>query len=125
MDTSYKKIIVHTPPKISHCGFDVTGRNFLITGEVKVGVGNIQEIERERSGQIVIAAEARKGGSSKGLDGDGCRVRFVQADTADPKSVKSLASEAASLMKGPIHGLVNAAASTAREILTTSVDDFY
>ena len=117
-----------TTPAISHCGFDVTGRNFLITGGSQgLGLEISRKLKENGASGIVIAARSEGKGveAAKDLDGDGCRVRFVQADTADPESVKSLASEAASLMKGPIHGLVNAAASTARgNLLTTTVDDW-
>ena len=80
----------------------MTGRNFLITGGSQgLGLEISRKLKENGASGIVIAARSEGKGveAAKDLDGDGCRVRFVQADTADPESVKSLASEAASFFR--------------------------
>lgn len=117
-------------PPLSTSSLDVSSRVFVVTGGTQ-GLG--LEIARHlklhgASGLVLVSRSEDKGASArKELNSDSCRCVHICADLKDAKDASSVISRAAEAMKdvGPITGVVNAAATTARgNLLTETADGF-
>jgi NAD(P)-dependent dehydrogenase (short-subunit alcohol dehydrogenase family) len=118
-----------TPP-LSTPGYDVTGRVFIITGGTQgLGLGIARQLkEKGAAGLVVVSRNQTKGDAvCAELSNESCTCRFVLADLGDAAQAQSVVPQAVELMKkvGPISGLVNAAAITARgNLFTTTPEGF-
>ena len=109
---------------------EVEGRLFLVTGGTQ-GLG--LEIARclKKNGARGIALVSRSKGKGEEacaeLDCGTCKVVYVCADMSDPHAPGRMFEEALGLFSGlgPITGVVNAAAYTARGNLFTTTPDEY
>jgi NAD(P)-dependent dehydrogenase (short-subunit alcohol dehydrogenase family) len=119
-------------PALCPPGYDVTGRVFVITGGTQgLGLGIARQLkERGAKGLVVVSRNAEKGRevASELTTNDGaCICHFIRADLGDPEQAQSVISQAVNAMRavGPISGVVNAAAITARgNLQTTTVAGF-
>ena len=119
-------------PPLSSPGYDVTGRVFLITGGTQgLGLGIARQLkERGAKGLVVVSRNAQKGGEvvDELTTRDGtCICHFLQADLGIHEQAQAVIPKAVDIMQavGPISGVVNAAAITARgNLQTTTVDGF-
>lgn len=117
-------------PPLSTPGYDVTGRVFIVTGGTQgLGLGIARQLQQQgAAGLVVVSRNQTKGDAvSKELSTDACTCRFVQADLGDAAQAQSVVPQAVEWMKdvGPISGLVNAAAITARgNLFTTTAEGF-
>lgn len=117
-------------PPFSTPQLSVTGRVFVITGGSQ-GLGlAIARLLKEQgaAGLVLVSRSKDKGeGACSELNGGGSICVWIQADLSEAEDTSSVISKAAEAMKdvGPISGLVNAAATTARgNLFTTTADDF-
>ena len=117
-------------PPLSTPGYDVSGRVFVVTGGTQgLGLGIARQLQQQgAAGLVVVSRNQAKGDAvSKELSKDNCTCRFVKADLGNAVQAQSVIPQAVELMKtiGPISGLVNAAAITARgNLLTTTPEGF-
>jgi NAD(P)-dependent dehydrogenase (short-subunit alcohol dehydrogenase family) len=118
------------PPPMSVPSMGVEGRLFVVTGGTQ-GLG--LEIARclKKNGARGIALVSRSAGKGEEacseLNCDTCRVAYVCADMSDAHAPGKMIEEAVSLFRdlGPISGVVNAAAYTARgNLFTTTADEY-
>lgn len=117
-------------PPLSAPNFNVAGRVFVITGGSQ-GLGKaIAKVLKGQgaSGLVLVSRSADKGmRARRELDGDGCTCVWIEADLSQSEQASAMISKAVEVMKfvGPISGVVNAAATTARgNLFTTTADDF-
>ena len=117
-------------PPLSTPQLNVTGRVFVITGGSQ-GLGKAIAFVLKGQGAkglVLVSRSADKGMEARReLDGDGCTCVWIQADLSQSKEASAVIPKAVELMKsvGPISGVVNAAATTARgNLFTTTADDF-
>jgi len=117
-------------PPLSTTHLDVTGRVFVVTGGTQ-GLGKaIARVLKEQgaAGLVLVSRSADKGKEAcSELNGEGCTCVWLQADLSQAEEASSVIPKAVEAMKdvGPIGGVVNAAATTARgNLFTTTAHDF-
>jgi NAD(P)-dependent dehydrogenase (short-subunit alcohol dehydrogenase family) len=120
-------------PPLSRPSCHVTGRVFVITGGTQgLGLEIARTLRRAGAKGLVLVSRNREKGVSLELEltsleltDSNCTCRFVYADLST--DAEQVIPQAIELMKnvGPISGVVNAAATTARgNLLSTSAQDF-
>lgn len=118
------------PPPLSNPSSSVDGRMFIVTGGTQ-GLGlEIARCLKENGarGIALVSRSAAKGEDAcKELNSDSCKVVYVSADMSDTLAPGKMVEEVADLFKdlGPISGVVNAAAYTARgNLFTTTAEEY-
>lgn len=117
-------------PPLSTDHLNVTNRVFVITGGTQ-GLGLVVARllkARGAAGLVLISRSQDKGITAcNELDGPSCACSWIYADLSLADDASTVVSRAAQVMKdvGPISGVVNAAAITARgNLLTTTAETF-
>jgi len=118
----------HGGPPLSAPTFDVSGRNFIVTGGTQgLGLEIARQLRGVGASRIALLSRTRSKGEAAAaeLSGGACSAYFVEADMADPESVRAAAAEAIRVLGGRVDGLVNAAGTTERgNMMDTTVDMF-
>lgn len=115
-------------PPLSVPSLGVAGRCFLVTGGTQgLGLAVARLLKAQgAAGLALVARTAERGAAAcRELSGDGCACVFVAADLADAAAAAGVVPRAAELLRqvGPLSGVVNAAATTARGSLRTETAD--
>lgn len=117
-------------PPLSTPQLSVTGRTFLITGGSQgLGKAIARLLKQQGAAGLVLVSRSKEKGvqASNELTGDGCKCVWIQADLSQADEASSVVEKGVQAMRdvGPIHGVVNAAATTARgNLFTTTAHDF-
>lgn len=116
------------PPPLSTPHLDVTGGVFVITGGTQgLGLSTARLLKGNGAAGLVLVSRTERKQACIELDGDGCHCLWIQADLSNQEDASSVIPKAVEAMKdvGPITGVVNAAATTARgNLTTTTAEDF-
>jgi len=117
-------------PPLSTPHVNVTGRNFIVTGGSQgLGLAIARTLKANGAAGLVLVSRSE----SKGLEAcaelnndNGCTCVWIRADLGDPEDAASIVPRALEkLGDAIIHGVVNAAAVTARGNLeTTTTQEF-
>ena len=117
-------------PPLSTPSLSVDGRVFVVTGGTQ-GLGKaIARLLKEQgaSGLVLVSRSQDRGKDAcSELNDDKCTCVWIKADLSIAEEASSVIPKAVDAMKGvgPITGIVNAAATTARgNLFTTTADDF-
>lgn len=117
-------------PPLSQPKSSVEGRVFIVTGGTQ-GLGlEIARCLKEcgARGVALVSRSAAKGEQAcKELDCDTCKVVYVAADMSESLAPAKMVDETVEIFStiGPISGVVNAAAYTARgNLFTTTAEDY-
>lgn len=117
-------------PPLSTPHLSLTARVFLVTGGTQgLGLAIARLLKEQGAAGIVLISRSKDKAAQacKELDGNGCHCVWIKADLAQAEEASSVVTKAVEAMKtvGPISGLVNAAATTARgNLFTTTAPDF-
>jgi NAD(P)-dependent dehydrogenase (short-subunit alcohol dehydrogenase family) len=115
-------------PPLSCCSLSVVGRSFVITGGSQ-GLGlSVARLLKEQGakGLALVSRSVDKGNQvCHELSDDSCCCVHIAADLSQAEEASSVVDKAANLLKhvGPISGVVNSAATTARGNLFTETAD--
>jgi len=117
-------------PPLSSPGTGVEGRVFVITGGTQglgLAVARLLKVQGA-AGLVLVSRSAHRGESvCAELSDDRCTCAYVGADLSSAEEASAVVSKAVAAMAeiGPISGLVNAAATSARgNLLTTTAAEF-
>jgi len=114
-------------PPLSKPSFDVTGKNFIVTGGTQgLGLEIARQLKDCGAAKLALLSRSREKGEAAAaeLTGGSCTATFVQADLGDASSCQAGGKQAIETL-GQVHGLVNAAGITDRgNLMTTTVEEF-
>jgi NAD(P)-dependent dehydrogenase (short-subunit alcohol dehydrogenase family) len=116
------------PLSMPHLG--VTGRVFVITGGTQgLGLAIARLLKGQGAAGLILVSRSQDKGKQAcdELSSENCHCDWIKADLAQADEASSIIPKAVEAMKdvGPISGVVNAAATTARgNLMTTTAQDF-
>eukprot|EP00588_Corethron_pennatum_P019833 CAMPEP_0194311452 /NCGR_PEP_ID=MMETSP0171-20130528/8396_1 /TAXON_ID=218684 /ORGANISM="Corethron pennatum, Strain L29A3" /LENGTH=277 /DNA_ID=CAMNT_0039065533 /DNA_START=128 /DNA_END=958 /DNA_ORIENTATION=- len=117
-------------PPLSSPGTGVEGRVFVITGGTQgLGLAVARLLKAQGAAGLVLVSRSAHRGEPvcAELSDDRCTCAYVGADLSSAEEASAVVSKAVAAMAeiGPISGLVNAAATSARgNLLTTTAAEF-
>ena len=117
-------------PPLSTPHLGVTGGIFVITGGTQgLGMAIARLLKEQGAAGLVLVSRSQDKGKQAcdELSSENCKCVWIQADLSQAKDASSVIPRAVEAMKdvGPISGIVNAAATSARgNLTTTTANDF-
>lgn len=115
-------------PPLSSPSLDLAKKHYIVTGGTQgLGLEIARQLKALGAARVALLSRSSDKGEAVAaeLSSESCQAIFVKADMSDPSSVIAAAAASIEALDGVVHGVVNAAGTTARGNLLNTTPEMF